>query len=99
MSLSKARYSEANQDSEQSLMCAAKGCPNHWSTDFGNGKLCSWHDRSPPHYWPQITQEQLDASADRARAAEKVKVILTKLTYDEKVALLNTMRQALKVVR
>jgi hypothetical protein len=38
-------------------LCAAKGCPMRWSCDMGNGKLCSWHDRAPPHAWPQIAAE------------------------------------------
>lgn len=54
---------------ERSLMCAATGCPNRWSIDRGNGKLCRWHDASPSHRWPAITQEQVDADADRIRAA------------------------------
>lgn len=50
----------------QALMCAATGCPNRWSIDQGNGRLCSWHDRAPEIQWPAVTQEQLDAEADRA---------------------------------
>mgnify|MGYP003521364124 FL=1 len=49
----------------QALMCAATGCPNRWSIDQGNGRLCSWHDRTPANHWPQVTQEQIDADADR----------------------------------
>lgn len=51
---------------DRSLMCQAKGCPNRWAVDFGEGRLCSAHSRSASHLWPQITQEQLDAETDRA---------------------------------
>lgn len=51
---------------DQPLMCSALHCPNFWSVDAGNGRLCSAHAWSPRHSWPQITQEQLDAQADRA---------------------------------
>jgi hypothetical protein len=49
------------------LMCAASGCPHCWSVDAGAGRLCSWHAWSDPHLWPQITQEQLESMADKAR--------------------------------
>jgi hypothetical protein len=99
MSLSKARFNETHYDQEQSLMCAANGCPNRYSVDFGKGRLCSWHDKSEPHLWPQITQEQLDYVADMARKMAEPKPASKKLNHNDKVALLNRMRQALKVVR
>ena len=34
----------ANEDwSSTQLMCIAHGCPNRWSVDAGNGRLCHWH--------------------------------------------------------
>ena len=51
---------------DRALMCIAGGCPNLWSVDAGNGRLCSAHAWADHHHWPQITQEQLDAQADRA---------------------------------
>jgi hypothetical protein len=51
---------------DRALLCIAGGCPNLWSVDAGNGRLCSAHAWADPHHWPQITQEQLDAQADRA---------------------------------
>lgn len=56
------------QEQGASLMCEAHGCPNRWSIDQGNGRLCSWHDRAPASQWPAVTQEQLDAEGDRARS-------------------------------
>lgn len=40
---------EANRDLEEErrLMCQMPGCRNRWSVDFGNGRLCSQHDRVP----------------------------------------------------
>ena len=56
---------ESTQD--RALMCSANGCPNRWSVTGGdNGTCCSAHAWSDTRYWPQITQEQLDAQTDRA---------------------------------
>jgi hypothetical protein len=72
MNYSKARdqriadEASAEADKWRNLMCAVHGCPNRWSVDFCNGMLCSWHDRAQLHRWPQVTEEQLDAQADRA---------------------------------
>jgi hypothetical protein len=45
---------------DQERMCQAHGCPHHWSSDFGNGRLCSTHARAEPKDWPRITQELQD---------------------------------------
>jgi hypothetical protein len=52
----------------QTLLCAANGCPNRWSVDAGQGRCCSAHAWAGKSLWPQITQEQVDAETDRARA-------------------------------
>lgn len=54
---------------DAALLCGAHGCPNRWSVDAGNGRLCSAHAWAGRHLWPQITQEAQDAETDRARAA------------------------------
>lgn len=54
---------------DRTLLCCANGCPNVWSVDAGNGHCCTAHAYASRHYWPQITQEQLDAEADRALVA------------------------------
>lgn len=59
------RNADAAHD-DRALMCVAGGCPNLWSVDAGDGRLCSAHAASENRHWPQITQEQLDALADRA---------------------------------
>ena len=51
------------------LRCQAHGCPNCWSVDAGSGRCCSAHAWVGRHLWPQVTQEQLDAETNRARAA------------------------------
>ena len=55
---------EAHAD--RSLLCGAHGCPNRWSVDAGNGRLCSAHAWAGRHLWPQVTQEQQDAETERA---------------------------------
>lgn len=54
---------------DRQLLCSAHGCPNRWSVDAGNGRMCSAHAWAGRHLWPQITQEQQDAETERARAA------------------------------
>lgn len=57
---------------DRALMCGAIDCPNLWSVDAGNGRLCSAHAWVGRHLWPQITQEQQDAETERAwRAANR----------------------------
>jgi hypothetical protein len=77
---------------DRHLYCHAEGCPNRWSCDMGKGRLCSWHDRSEPHHWPRITQEQLDAQADRARAAAEPMPQTWPLSRAQKLAILARLR-------
>ena len=98
----------ANDHTQDSaLMCRATGCPNRWSVTAENGMCCSWHAWAAPHYWPQITQEQLDAAADRAlkKAAEqyqpqpipdvrRLRAVLTKLGEGMRGATQNPKRWA-----
>lgn len=67
MSLGRSRDQRIADDvgQDRSLMCAATGCPNRWSIDRGDGRLCSWHDRAQPHMWPLVTQEQQHAETER----------------------------------
>lgn len=80
----------------QELMCAATGCPHRWSVDAGAGRLCSWHAWSDPHYWPQITQERLDAVADKARDQCRDRPATKALSRAEKTAILTSLRNVLK---
>jgi len=78
----------------QALMCTAHGCPNRWSVDAGNGKLCSAHAWVEPHLWPQISQEQQDAETERAWEASKAgpKPEVRHWSKAEKVAVLRELR-------
>jgi hypothetical protein len=78
----------------QELMCAAQGCPNRWSVDAGNGRLCSAHAWTDPRVWPQVTQEQLDALADRARRAQYKQPPPKPVSQAEKLAALRELRDA-----
>ena len=55
----------------QSLNCAAQGCPNLWSVDQGQGRLCSWHHWAGPHQWPHITAELQEEARRRASRLER----------------------------
>lgn len=55
---------------DHGLMCQAHGCPNVWTVDAGNGRLCSAHAWVGRHLWPQVTQEQQDAQTERAYRAQ-----------------------------
>lgn len=74
---------------DRSLMCTAPGCPNLWSNDFGKGRNCSAHGWSSRRYWPQITQEQIDAQTQRAL------VDAAKIGRPEKPALSKADKRAL----
>jgi hypothetical protein len=74
----RANGGDANGDGgvPQELMCFAQGCPNRWSVDMGNGRLCSAHDRAEPHRWPEITQVQQWDETERARLRGEAKAEL-----------------------
>lgn len=44
-------------DDGKDLMCSAHGCPQRWSVEGGNGRLCSYHAWEPTQNWPRITQD------------------------------------------
>ncbi|HKX41334.1 MAG TPA: hypothetical protein VJO99_09265 [Burkholderiaceae bacterium] len=67
----KARHDAAaathSDASLQHLMCAAHGCPNRWTVDAGNGRLCGAHAWAEPEQWPDITYAQQWDETERAR--------------------------------
>lgn len=66
----KARHDAASmpgRDHDAALMCAAHGCPNRWTVDAGNGRLCHAHAWAAPERWPEITQAQQWDETERAR--------------------------------
>jgi hypothetical protein len=83
------------------LMCAAQGCPHRWSVDAGAGKLCSAHAWAPSHRWPQITQERLDALAERALQAQRQELMPPPkpVSHAEKTAILRKLREVASAPR
>jgi len=74
---------------DRQTMCKAHECPNRWSV--APDMLCSAHAWSPPHMWPQITDEQhqhLAARSNRPQNTEPAR----KVTREE----VDRARQALK---
>lgn len=76
------------------LMCEANGCPNRWSVSReGSRGLCSAHAWADKHAWPRITQEQLDAETDRARANAEPKQQAPHVSLAQKRAILERLRR------
>lgn len=78
-----------NARQERMNMCKAHECPNRWSV--APEMLCSAHAHSPPHMWPQITDEQhrhLAARSNRPQNTEPAR----KVTREE----VDRAREALK---
>lgn len=84
-------------DMASHLRCMAQGCPNPWSVDTGS-RLCSAHAHADAMAWPRITQQILDADADRARAAAMRDPAPTRppLTPEQRRAVGQKLRQMLQ---
>lgn len=74
------------------LRCTAPGCPNRWSVDMGNGRLCSWHDRATKNHWQQVTDGQLYAQTERARRVTAPKPYTKPLTVVEELSILASLK-------
>lgn len=82
------------------FMCRAQGCPNRWSIDMDNGKLCRFHDGEPPERWPEITQTQQWAETERARLnGESKPAPAVPLTLADKRAILIRLNAAIAKMR
>ena len=46
---------ENDMEMSRKLMCQSHNCPNVWSVDGGNGRLCSAHAWADPIDWGRIT--------------------------------------------
>jgi hypothetical protein len=79
---------EEVQDSYGELMCAARGCPNRWSVDAGNGRLCSRHAWKPAKDWPSITEDIKAAPAQTMSAVE-----YRQISDEEKLAILRKVEE------
>lgn len=80
---------------DTSLNCGARGCPNRWSIDGGEGRLCTAHSRVPMHQWGLVTQEQQHAETERARQSQRPTAVPRHVTQAEKVAILTSMQRIL----
>lgn len=87
------RQAVDDHDANRDLMCAANGCPHRWSVDAGAGRLCSFHAWAPAHRWPQITQERLDAMAERAHVAAQPKPPVPAFSREEKTQILRKLAE------
>jgi hypothetical protein len=85
---------------EPSRMCSAKGCPNPWSIEAGDGKLCGAHASAPSSEWPAVTQAEIWAQTDRARETPPEQVEqpleLTRSDAFELAERLDQLRQMLR---
>jgi len=87
MGLGKFDKEESKEDGYRELMCIARGCPNRWSVDAGNGKLCSAHAWVDSSKWGQVTRDMAARSLD----GETEKAI-RKVTDEEKVQILRKLQ-------
>lgn len=84
-------------DDGRELFCAANECPNKWSIDAGNGRLCGAHAFAEKSEWPRITDGELrrwhEHLVERKYRTEAPPA--PPVTLDQKRAILNNMRAAL----
>lgn len=83
----KAEVSEDPKDGYRELMCIAHGCPNRWSVDAGNGKLCSAHAGVDSSKWGQVTRDMAARSLD-----PETETVIRKVTDDEKLQILRKLQ-------
>lgn len=79
---------------EDKLMCQAHNCPNRWSVDAGQGKLCSAHAWADPMDWGAVTSQihSRQLMGIQKRYEEPVK----RMTAEEKLAVLENLKTVLK---
>lgn len=73
---------------DSSLMCAARGCPNRWTVDAGDGHLCSRHAWKKPVEWPAITEDIKNAPVPTISVAER-----RQISDEEKMDILRKVEQ------
>lgn len=83
---------------DRETLCTATRCPRRWTVDLGSGRLCSAHAWAQPHHWPQITEELLEADAQRAYRAQyaEPKRERLPLTRTEQLQLLHRLKTAVQ---
>lgn len=82
---------------DQALMCRAQGCPLCWSVNAeGRVHLCSAHAWSDPEDWPRITARLQDQHARAANRAARPRVPAQPISAEEKRAIGQKLRQAVR---
>lgn len=84
----------AEVESENKLMCQAHNCPNRWSVDAGNGRLCSAHAWADPMDWGAITQRIHSAQFTKVSRAPEPP--MDPMTPEEKRYVLQRLAEAFK---
>lgn len=85
---------ENSMDEDRRLMCAAHNCPNVWSVDGGNGRLCSAHAWAEPKHWTRITDGLFTGVGRKSQEVEPTPA--PPLTRAEKQAIAAKFAQLLK---
>lgn len=92
----KAKEIERQNEEYNRLNCAAYNCPNRWSVDAGNGRLCGAHAWADPMDWGRITaHENSKAIMGASKAAPEV---VEPFSQAEKVYVLNEFKKALQAM-
>ncbi len=91
-----AENSEKQNEGYNRLNCVAHNCPNRWSVDAGNGRLCSAHAWADPMDWGRITAHENSKvmMATRKAAPEPV----APFSHEEKVFVLGEFKKALQAM-
>lgn len=85
---------ENDMESERRLMCSANNCPQVWSVDGGNGRLCSAHAWASPKQWNRITDGLFTSVARKSQPVEATPS--PPLTQAEKRAIAENLAVVLK---
>ena len=92
----KAKDIEKSNEEYNRLNCIAYNCPNRWSVDAGNGRLCGAHAWSDPMDWGKITaheQSKLLIGAAKAKFEP-----VEPFSHEEKVYVLGEFKKALQAM-
>lgn len=80
-------------EAESKLMCQAHNCPNKWSVDAGQGRLCSAHAWADPMEWGAVTQRIHSAQFTKTT---KYQEPMEPMTLEEKKYVLQQLAAAFK---
>ena len=79
---------EPQVDAYGHLMCIAHNCPNRWSVDAGNGRLCSRHAWVDSSKWGQVTRD-MAAETSYGQSSQDVR----QYSQDEKLEILRKLEK------